>query len=201
MNLTLPIDNYPVWEISGFDLLDVTIEKNAPVEYEFQDPLMKRGRVYCTISDDDFYTTFKERCVTIEEYMTGDQILLDCPEVKNMWFNMLYNFRWPTNNPVIIIDKPGFYMDPHIDNRNVLGILIINLQDNPEGSGTRFFKDYNRPNVITYTGPVKKGTGIFMLNNWNTMHSIRNDSDKERIIAYRTITLDNLFKYLHDDPI
>ena len=65
--------------------------------------------------------------VSTKNFKPGDQILLDCPEVTNMWFNMLHNFRWPTNNPVIIIDKPGFYMDPHIDNRNILGILLINL--------------------------------------------------------------------------
>jgi len=201
MDMSLPISNYPVWEISGFDLPSVNIEKNGPVEYEFQDPLMKRGRVYCTISDDNFHTTFKERCATIEEYITGDQIITDCPEVKNMWFDHLYKFRWPTNNPVIIIDKPGFVMDPHIDNRTILGILIVNLQDNPPGTGTQFLKDYKMaPDVITYTAPVTKGTGIFMLNNWNTWHGITNNSNKERIIAYRTITIDNLFKSLHDDP-
>lgn len=202
MDMSLPISDYPIWEISGFDLPSVNIKKNGPVEYEFQDSLMKKGRVYCTISDNNFYTTFKEHCAIIEEYITGDQIITDCPEVKNMWFDLLYKFRWPANDPVIILDKPGFSMDPHIDNRNVLGILLVNLQDNPPGSGTQFLKDYkkNAPNVITYTGPVTKGTGIFMLNNWNTWHSIVNNSNKERIIAYRTITIDTLFKYLHDDP-
>ena len=164
MDISIPISNYPVWEISGFNLPDTNIEKNGSVAYEFQDPLMKKGREYCTISDDSFHATFKEYCAIIEEYITGDQIIIDCPEVSNMWFNCLYKFRWPPDDPVIIIDKPGFVMDPHIDNRTILGILIVNLQDNPPGTGTQFLKDYKMaPDVITYTAPVTKGTGIFML--------------------------------------
>ena len=72
-------------------------------------------------------------------------------------------------------------MGTHFDNRNVVGVLIINLQDNIHGS-TYF-------NQIDYTSPTAKHEGVFFLNHNNTTHSIDWKGTKDRFIGYHTIQL------------
>ena len=82
-------------------------------------------------------------------------------------------------------------MSRHIDNRFVLGVLIINLQDNPDSTCTNFWSNNWEDNDPWYKSPTKKGTGVFMLNSWNTRHSIEispNESEP-RLIGYQTINI------------
>ena len=93
--------------------------------------------------------------------------------------------------PDILNDLPGFNMSRHIDNRFVLGVLIINLQDNPDSTCTNFWSNNWEDNDPWYKSPTKKGTGVFMLNSWNTRHSIEispNESEP-RLIGYQTINI------------
>jgi len=87
-------------------------------------------------------------------------------------------------------------MHPHIDNREVIGVLIVNLHDNPKGTGTKFVNNpyEEREEVVWYEGPTKKDTGIFFLNNWNTWHKIENHTGKTRYIAYETLHMSQLLR-------
>ena len=103
-----------------------------------------------------------------------------------MWKGRLKDLSWPDPeySPVdVLLDKPGFMMDPHVDNRFVLGVVIINLQDNPKDSGTYF-------DQMEYSGPTQKGTGTFMLNHTNTLHSINQPGPTNRLIGYQIITIE-----------
>ena len=54
-------------------------------------------------------------------------------------------------------------MHPHIDNREVVVVIIVNLHDNPKGSGTKFVNNpfEEREEVVWYEGPTKKHRYIF----------------------------------------
>ena len=89
-------------------------------------------------------------------------------------------------------------MEPHLDNRDVFAVVIVNLQDNPEGTGTKMLNPFGitkrKQDEVVYQGPIEKGTGILMFNNWNTWHSIENYSQENRLIAYYTIGIDSLIR-------
>jgi len=76
-------------------------------------------------------------------------------------------------------------MPAHIDSRIVLGVLIINLQDNPENSGTYYEQ-------LDYRAPTQKGTGTFMLNHINTLHSINQPGPTDRLIGYQPLTIHHI---------
>ena len=59
--------------------------------------------------------------------------------------------------------------------------------DNPDKSGTRFID-------MEYSGPTKKHTGVFMLNNYNTRHGIVNPGPGNRLIGYQMLHIDSICK-------
>ena len=122
-----------------------------------------------------------EQGVLIQDMLRENNLIV----LDQMWKGHLERFVWPVGGVSTLLDKPGFMMHPHVDNRFVLGVLIINLQDNPTGSGTHFPR-------LDYTSPVKRGTGVFFLNHVNTEHGIKQPGPEDRLIAYQTLTLDNL---------
>lgn len=175
----------PVWEVSNFNLPDFDTDNLIHKTFEQVKDSEKHTnslRQVCEHPYENFATEWRNNCIDIQ------RMLNDCtlPVVESMWFNHLKNWEWPLEqncNVEILLDKPKFYMPSHIDNRFVLGVLIINLQDNP--CSTVF-------NDIHYTGPKQKGTGVFMLNHINTMHSISNFSTQNRLVGYQTITINGI---------
>ena len=80
-----------------------------------------------------------------------------------MWFGRNQKFRWNhSDSPRVLQDLPGFNMDPHLDNRAVFGVVIVNLKDNPAGSGTTILDQFRKKQI--YQGPTEKGTGILLFN-------------------------------------
>ena len=45
-----------------------------------------------------------------------------------------------------------------------------------------------------YQGPTEKYTGVFMINNWNTWHSVQNMSGEDRYVGYQTLNIINFFR-------
>lgn len=68
-------------------------------------------------------------------------------------------------------DKPGFNMDPHLDNRCVFGVIIINLEENE--TGTYFPK-------LNYQDAGIKNRGIFFFNHNLNRHAIDHSGTKDR---------------------
>ena len=104
--------------------------------------------------------------------------------IEYIWFDRLYKFALSpfTEHITIICDKPGFIMGSHLDNRNMFGILILNVIDNPVGTGTVFARSYN--GEALYTAPTKKNSGVFFMNTHETWHSVANMSNSNRYILY-----------------
>lgn len=72
-------------------------------------------------------------------------------------------------------DSPKYKLIPHYDNKQILGIMMINLVDNPYSTIM-----YNSANEPLYTSSNKKGDGIFYKNDIQCKHGFYNDSEDYR---------------------
>jgi len=197
-------EHYPVWELSGFNTPNLDISFPEKREKEAPLPINKK-RIPVPLPEEatDFCREWKRATSQIVKYLQSDKCFKDCPEVRGMWPNGFSRLSWdePHKCVSIIKDSAGFFMHPHIDNREVIAVLIVNLHDNPEGTGTKFVNNpyekhtyENYKENLWYEGPTKKGTGLFFLNNWNTWHRIENDTGKTRYIAYETLHVSQMLR-------
>ena len=197
MHLSIINKDYPVWELTEFDLPELAIDSllDTSVANVLQNNSKREPNHLDWDNPNHFH--FKERWFghtnKIQKYLKSERAYEECTELLSMWPNRFERFEWGQGEQSIQIihDRSGFKMSPHIDNRMVIGVVIINLQDNPKDSGTTFHKE---PLVSSpwYNGPTKKGTGVFFLNNWNSWHSIENNG-VDRLIAYDVMPLSNMF--------
>ena len=178
MNLDLIHNDFPIWEVTGWTVPDIDYKNIAHKKFNQSSKHYKSSDLR-QILDLDF--NFYEQGVDIQNMLRESDLLV----IDQMWKGHLKRFQWPFDGLVTLLDKPGFKMSNHVDNRFVLGVLIINLQDNPEGSSTQF-------PMLGYSSPSKKGTGVFFLNHENTIHTIEQPGPEDRIISYQTLTIDNL---------
>jgi hypothetical protein len=72
-------------------------------------------------------------------------------------------------------DSPKYKLIPHYDNKQILGIIMINLVDN--ASSTIMYSSANEP---LYTSSNKKGDGIYYINDLRCKHGFYNDSEDYR---------------------
>lgn len=72
-------------------------------------------------------------------------------------------------------DSPKYKLIPHYDNKNILGIIMINLIDNSFSTVM-----YSSANEALYTSSTKKGEGIFYKNDIRCKHGFYNDSEDYR---------------------
>lgn len=72
-------------------------------------------------------------------------------------------------------DSPKYRLIPHYDNKQILGIIMVNLVDNT--SSTIMYSSANEP---LYTSSNKKGDGIYYLNDLRCKHGFYNDSEDYR---------------------
>jgi hypothetical protein len=130
--------------------------------------------------------------------------IFDYERIRSLWPEKIQELRFDNRYDEEIRKKPkweimrcrpGFKQRFHYDNRQVLGVFVLNLTDNPEGSNTRFNITSPNHNVkdLKYSGPVKKRTGHFWLNAPETFHGVKNSSDKNRYILYWPIGVGHLF--------
>ena len=189
---------YPVWELTKLELPDLNVNALRGDKSNSALPInTKREPMMLDWSNQNHFN-FKERWIErkaiLQDYIKSGRAYEECDEIMPMWPNKFNMFDWGTgeDSVQIIHDRTGFHMGPHIDNRMVVGVMIVNLQDNPEGSGTNFHVDRNTPEHW-YSGPTRRNTGIFFLNNWNTWHSIQNNGH-DRLICYDIMHLGEMFR-------
>jgi hypothetical protein len=72
-------------------------------------------------------------------------------------------------------DSPKYKLIPHYDNKQILGIIMINLVDNELSTIM-----YNSANEPLYTSSNKKGDGIYYKNDLRCKHGFYNDSEDYR---------------------
>ena len=198
MQINPTINDYPVFELSEVDLPDIIIDNKLAYEENLLSSVSNKRKEITDIPE-NFLERWHQHGATIEKFITDPQLQINTPEIGAMWFGKNQKFKWNNEYPPrILLDSAGFYMEPHLDNRDVFAVVIVNLQDNPEGTGTKMLNPFGitkrKQDEVVYQGPIKKGTGILMFNNWNTWHSIENYSQENRLIAYYTIGIDSLIR-------
>lgn len=169
--------DFPVWEITGMDLPELEYQRGKPSPY----PDRYHLNITSHIEDTEHFVSVWRR-----RYR---QIVNSINSSKDPGLVQLLNQIWKgefahteiNDNIEFTCDAPGFKMETHFDNRNIVAVLIVNLKDNAEGS-THF-------DQLDYTAPTGKHDGVFFLNHNNTTHSIDWQGDTDRWIAYHTITL------------
>jgi len=174
MKINMVAEDFSVWEIEGFDLPNITVDSGELYHQADSIPPL-RSAVEITSNKELFYSAWENNTKIIEEQVKKDaeNNLL----IKQMWMDDIKHFKWCDVGTVrILSDKPNYMMTPHIDNRLIFGVLLINLIDNIDS--TEFENGYK--------SPTKKGTGIFMMNN-NDFHKIEVTTD--RLIGYQTLSV------------
>jgi len=193
MQIKETIKHYPVFEISDFNLPKINFNQTNLSYNENLLSSVSNKRKEITDIPEDFLTQWHAYGKEIQNFITDPSLKKECEEIGASWFGRNEKFRWnKAESPRILIDSPSFNMMPHIDNRVVFCVLIINLEDNPAGTGTQMLSPFGKKEEVLYQGPTQKGTGILMFNSWNTWHKIENYSNSNRYIAYQTMSIDDL---------
>ena len=125
-------------------------------------------------SDNDVKNLFNNSTNGREFYIGGneqvDTLIEEIKEQSNTFIeeetNVIVSF---------VKDSPKYKLIPHYDNKNILGIIMINLIDNPHS--TIMYSSTNEP---LYTSSNKKGDGIHYLNDLRCKHGFYNDSEDYR---------------------
>ena len=120
----------------------------------------------------------------VDEINTLLPDILKKPKLFNVWGNLTDEI-YVENHMEILEDKPGFYMEPHIDNRGVGSVISINLRDNTPGTGTSFYNltELDRMNVKPW-----------FINDEGRKESIK----KKQFMAKKKVLYDS--KYLFTGP-
>ena len=169
-----------IWEITGFKFHDIDVSGMSKGWVPWNKyPTDNREVLDHTVLHRNWHIDLKNQLDgltgLLRREINNDKI------IKFMWPRGLDNIDLNSNHKWEILKcPPHFRMNKHIDNREVLGVIVINLVDNAEGSGTK---------IGTYTAPNKKGSGVFFLNSQHTEHMIENKSSKPRYVFYSTLTI------------
>ena len=170
--------DFPIWEVKDFVLPELRMTRGAYKDYpnRYEADILEEPKHI-----DNFVNEWMKNFKSITDKIIAE----DLPVLDQMWKGRFSNLNLEHNKAVeFTCDAPGFFMGPHFDNRNVVGVLIINLQDNIHGS-TYF-------DQIDYTSPTKKHQGVFFLNHNNTTHSIDWKGQGDRFIGYHTLQLEDI---------
>lgn len=166
--------DYPIWEIKNFDLPELKFNIGKLLDsHRFRYDLEVENNEPSLIKE--FLDTWQNNVKEILDNVKASNLLI----LDQMWKGSIFYLNG-NDNVELMCDKPGLNMGEHIDNRHVVAVLIINLKDNDSGT---YIEE------LDFKGPTEKGTGVFMLNNYNTSHSIHvpHNSEEDRYIGYQTL--------------
>ena len=217
MKIVKPFADQPLWEFYDVDIPDIDYSKyNFKTQAELSnlnvlagDNFNKRMKVQGTSLRNERDLTYEMLVSEIVKVLleikaqnqgkngdgdnevsrhdeNGNQFLLYCVDAWNIEKHCV---------PDLIIDKEGFFMGYHYDNRNIKANLFLNLEDNE--SSTEFiitneltpsnFDDFV-PTKKYYKGPTNKGSGYFYFNTNQLWHRIE-VTEAERKIAMLGIVI------------
>tara|TARA_B100000965_G_scaffold386883_1_gene389589 strand:- start:4748 stop:5338 length:591 start_codon:yes stop_codon:yes gene_type:complete len=176
----------PLWELYNFDLPNCAWEPEGVALQENGTPVDPYRINMKKPYSEKFNEIWNKHTDEIVNYITTCEL----PEViDEMWKVYIKNFHIGHGGMVVINDRKGFDMGWHADNRAILGVILVNLKDNI--NGTEFFANpiKGTPDHKIYTAPTQKGSGWFMLNN-NQLHRIR--SNANRMIGFQNLHVQTL---------
>lgn len=105
------------------------------------------------------------------------------PSIKDAWNGwsekqMAQKTLWDC---AFIKDEPGFFMENHLDTRINIATGIIYLNKDPDEKRTTvYYTDKDGNNELKISNNFCQG--VISVNDYNTRHSVRNDTDNSRYI-------------------
>jgi hypothetical protein len=148
----------------------ITIEQNSV----YNDIPAWNVKINNLPTDEIVKNLFNEPTKGREFYIGGnEQIDNIIEEIKNQASTFL---EQDTNVIVSFVkDSPKYKLIPHYDNKDILGIIMINLIDNDFSTIM-----YSKDNEEMYVSSNKKGDGIYYLNDLRCKHGFYNDIENYR---------------------
>jgi hypothetical protein len=176
-------DRFLIFECNIDDYIPVDFIKN---ELNYKQIKDKSRNIFNNINDQPELESLMNSLQDENLYKIIDELY----ESNKFWFgrswkvnknkyNTMYDFV-KNNTDIakyIFMDTPGVVMNTHFDDRITFGTFILNLNDNSKSTK---FHDYRNNNKIIYEAPKEKGTGVFFLNNENSLHSYIHNGNENR---------------------
>lgn len=139
----------------------------------------------------------------IKKYTQSNEVkhrLLDIlyswsPHFEGLWgLSLQEMFDWTTLHAEFMLDKPGFYLEPHNDYRRLVcaGMLYFNEYDDVSVS-TTFFNGRDESNGLIL--PNGLGNGWMAVNEYINWHSGKNESNYDRYSALVALTIKGPYEY------
>lgn len=188
----------PIWELHDLPVPDVNLFSNrTDVLLPGQEFLVKditRPHRYMLVPNEETKTEFKNQHDVFVNAIA--QCLLEIQKQQQYTYNIA---ELPKSTDLSILanntdnistgihyigDQAGCGMTWHLDNRLLIGTMIINLQDNENSTEFALSVDADQP---IYQAPTKRGTGVFWFDTYATWHRIVNTADRR--VSYMNVAV------------
>lgn len=140
----------------------------------------------------------------IQSFLQSDQArdkMLDVlysfnPAFQGLWSITKEQMKdWAIFHMEYVLDKPGFYLEPHNDYRRLIGagLVYLNEKDDPR-IATTVYTDRQLSNPLTMT--TNFGDGWFAVNDYCNWHAGSNSSDYDRYSILLGLTIKSPEEYV-----
>jgi hypothetical protein len=193
-----------IWELKDIPIPSIIIDNinkgwvDAGTYYGFADAnynIAFRGKSINLLQDDEDYKS--KATAHIQSEITDFLLSQTDFDISDTWPTGLFTERIERNRKGcfdIWKDTPAVKQDIHLDNNFIMATVIINIKDNGEGSGTKYYLEKDIP-LHPYGGfdkaaqvkpfyeaPYKMGTGTLHINTREMWHKGWNNSKEERCV-------------------
>lgn len=190
MKISQPFDDMPLWQFENIDIPELDYAKYYHKSGQVDDSLLadpifsNRKKIEYTVLDQckDFKQIKMQVIDVIEKIKKANTFPIHFLYPMDTWNMMGYQID-------IVIDNLPFFMDYHIDNRNIKCNLFLNLQNNISSTEFCILNQHTpqnttefKPSIRKWKGPTEKGTGYFWFNCPELWHRI-SVTENERKVA------------------
>lgn len=210
MRIVKPFEDQPLWEFYDAEIPDIDYSS-----YEFKTQAEMSN---LEVLDGDI---FNKRIKILGPSLLGDPTYEEIrninmqvvDQIRNQHKNRNEYSRYDKNGnqyllycvnawdmghctPDLIIDKKGFWMGYHYDNRNIKANLFLNLEENKSSTEflitdevhpLRMSDDRTVNEAISYKAPSEKGSGYFYFNTNQLWHKIEVVDDERKISMWGVV--------------
>ena len=213
MRIVKPFAEQPLWEFYDAEIPDIdyssygfkTQAEISHLEVLDDDMFNKRMKILgSSLMGDPAYEQIRKINMQVVDEIRSQHKNKNeyCRYDKNGNQYLLYCFNaWDMGpcTPDLIVDKKGFWMGYHYDNRNIKANLFLNLEDNESSTEFLITDEINptklnedatidaQSDPIHYKAPSKKGSGYFYFNTNQLWHKIEVVDDERKISMWGVV--------------
>lgn len=193
-----------IWELKDIPIPPIIVDNldkgwvDADTYYGFEDSdynIAFRGKSVNLLQDDEQYKS--KGTSHIQSEITDFLLSQTDFNISETWPTGLFTERIErSRNGYFDIwkDTPAVKQGIHLDNNFIMATVIINIKDNGEGSGTKYYLEKDIPHhpkygfdihaqvKPIYEAPYKMGTGTLHINTREMWHQGWNNSKEDRCV-------------------